>query len=185
MRKNLGKDTVLYPMPVLIIGSYDENGNPDAMNAAWGGIHDYNEVFMCLSAGHKTVKNILKTGAFTVSVADEAHIVESDYFGIVSGNDTLDKIAKAGMTTEKSEFVNAPIIIEYPLTLECTLKSYDAESGSMVGEIVNISVDEKILTDGKIDGDKLRPISFDPSLNAYRVVGGIVGSAFADGKKLK
>ena len=185
MKINLGKETLLYPMPVLIIGSYDENGNADAMNAAWGGIYDYNQVFLSLSAGHKTVKNILKTGALTVAPADKKHIKEADYFGLVSGNDVEDKIAKAGLTVTKSEFVNAPVINEFPFVLECTLASYNPDTGSMVADIVNISADESIMTNGKVSPEKLNPLCFDGSGSAYYVLGEKVGNAFSDGNEIK
>lgn len=186
MRKNFGAKPFLYPLPVLIIASYDENGVPDAMNAAWGTICDMNQVALFLSAGHKTVKNILARGAFTVSIADAKNVVSADYVGIVSGNDVADKMEKAGWHTIKSEFVDAPVITELPMTLECKMVSYDHESECMIGEIVNVSADESILgEDGKIDPEKLNPISYDPVQNAYRVLGGKVGNAFKDGLKLK
>ena len=186
MRKNFGAKPFLYPLPVLIIGSYDENGTPNAMNAAWGTICDMNQVALFLSAGHKTVKNILSRGAFTVSIADAKNVIPADYVGIVSGNDVADKMEKAGWHTTKSEFVDAPVIAELPMTLECKMVSYDHESECMIGEIVNVSADESILgEDGKIDPEKLNPISYDPVQNAYRVLGGKVGNAFKDGVELK
>ncbi len=185
MRKNFGAKTYLYPMPVLIIASYDENSVVDAMNAAWGGISEEAQISMCLSPYHKTVKNILKSKAFTVSVADEKHVKECDYFGVVSANDVVDKFEKSGLTASKSQFVNAPIINELPMTLECELVSYDEKSCIMTGKIVNVCADESILTDGKIDPKKLRPICFDSVNNAYLVVGEKVGNAFHDGLSLR
>ena len=186
MRKNFGAKPFMYPQPVLIIASYGEDGTPDAMNAAWGSICDMNQISMYLSAGHKTVKNILKRGAFTVSMADAAHVVEADYVGIVSANQVPDKLEKAGFHTTKSEFVDAPLIDELSLALECRLVSFDEESERMVGEIVNVSADEKILDEnGKIDPSKLKPITFDAANNAYLVLGEKVGNAFQDGNKLK
>lgn len=185
MRKNFGSKPILYPQPVFIIGSYDENGTPDAMNAAWGGISEANEISMCLSAGHKTVKNILKRKAFTVSMATADTVVPCDYLGLVSGNDVSNKLEKAGFHTVKSEFVDAPIIEELPMTVECMLISYDPESCRMVGEIVNVCADESVLTDGNIDPMKLRPITFDGMNRAYYVLGEKVGDAFKDGAKLK
>lgn len=185
MRKNFGVKSWFYPLPVLIVGTYDKDGNADAMNAAWGGLYDANKVELCLSAGHKTTKNIKEAGAFTVSFADAAHVIPCDYVGIVSANNTPDKMSKAGFTTEKSEFVNAPIIKELPLTLECKLDSI-TENGNIIGEIVNISADESILdADGAIDVMKLKPIAFEPVTNAYHVLGERVGSAFKDGNQLK
>ena len=186
MRKNFGAKPYTYPQPVLIIASYDENGTADAMNAAWGGISDDTQISMCLSAGHKTVKNILKRKAFTVSMADAAHVTECDYVGIVSANDVPDKLSRAGFHTTKSEFVDAPLIDELPMSLECRLVSYDEESCRLIGEIVNVSADERILGEnGKIDPAKLQPITFDPVNNAYLRLGEKVGNAFKDGIKLK
>ena len=186
MRKNFGAKPFLYPQPVLIIASYDENGVPDAMNAAWGGISESDQISMCLSPGHKTVKNILARKAFTVSMADAAHVTECDYVGIVSANQVPDRLAKAGFQTTKSEFVDAPLINELPMALECRLVSYDEDSCCMVGEIVNVCADESVLdADGKIDPDKLEPITFDPVHNVYRKLGETVGNAFRDGLKLK
>jgi flavin reductase (DIM6/NTAB) family NADH-FMN oxidoreductase RutF len=186
MRKNFGAKPFLYPQPVLIIAAYDTDGTPDAMNAAWGGISDATQISMCLSPGHKTVKNILARGAFTVSMADAAHVVECDYVGIVSANNVPDKVERAGFHTTKSEFVDAPIIEELPMALECKLVSYDNDSGRLVGEIINVCADEKILSeDGKIDPSKLDPITFDPVNNAYLKLGEKVGNAFKDGGRLK
>ncbi len=186
MRKNFGAKPWTYPQPVFIIASYDQEGKADAMNAAWGGISDDTQISMCLSAGHKTVKNILARKAFTISMADAAHVTACDYVGVVSGNDEPDKMEKAGFHTTRSEFVDAPIIEELPMAVECRLISYDPESCRMVGEIVNVCADESILDEtGKIDPDKLQPIVFDPVHNAYRKLGEKVGNAFRDGLKLK
>ena len=138
MRKNFGVKTWLYPMPVFIVAAYDENGNPNAMNAAWGGISENTELSMCLSAGHKTVKNILSRKAFTVSMADASHVVACDYVGVVSANKVPDKFEKAGFHAVKSDFIDAPLIEELPMAVECKLISYDAKSCRMVGEIVNV-----------------------------------------------
>ncbi len=185
MRKNFGVKPYLYPQPVFIIGTYGENNIPNAMNAAWGGMSEENQITMCLSRGHKTTKNILNKKAFTVSMATASTVVECDYFGIVSGNQEPNKIEKAGFTVTKSEFVDAPIINELPMTLECRFISYDEQTCQMIGEIVNISADEKILTDGKIDPEKLEPISYDPVNHYYLKVSQKVGNAYIDGKKLK
>lgn len=184
MRKNFGAKTWLYPMPVLIVATYDENGKPDAMNAAWGGIADYNQIGLCLSASHKTTKNILKSKAFTVSVADAKNVVASDYVGLVSANSEPNKFEKAGFTATKSEFVNAPVINEFPMTLECKYVK-TTEDGLIIGDIVNVSADESVLTGDKIDPSKFRPITFDAVNNKYIALGEIVGNAFADGAKLK
>lgn len=185
MRKNFGAKPILYPQPVFIIASYDEAGVPDAMNAAWGGISESNEISMCLSAGHKTVKNILARGAFTVSMGTAETLVPCDFVGLVSGNDVADKLDKAGFHAVKSEFVDAPIIEELPLAVECKLISYDPESCRMVGEIVNVCAEERILTNGNVDPAKLRPITYDGMNHAYYVLGEKVGNAFCDGAALK
>lgn len=185
MRKNFGAKTWLYPMPVLIIGTYDENGAPNAMNAAWGGIYDTNEVMVCLSDDHKTTANIQRTGAFTVSFATAKTVVPCDYVGIVSANDVPDKFARAGFHAVKSESVNAPIIAELPMTVECSLLKFN-EDGICVGRIVNVSADESILDEnGKVDAKKLDPILYDSVTHAYWSIGEKVGQAFSDGKKLR
>lgn len=185
MRKNFGAKTWLYPMPVLIIGTYDENGTPDAMNAAWGGIYETNQVMICLADDHKTTENIKKTGAFTVSFATVETVVPCDYVGIVSANDESDKFTKAGFNAVKSEFVNAPIIKELPLTVECRLMKFN-EDGICIGEIVNISADESVLDEnGKVDVKKLDPIIYDGATHAYWNFGEKVGQAFSDGKGIK
>ena len=185
MRKNFGAKPYLYPQPVLIIAAYDEIGKANAMNAAWGGISESNQIRICLSKGHKTLKNILATGAFSISVGTVNKVTECDYLGIVSGNDEPNKLEKAGLTTTKSEFVDAPILNEFPLALECRLVSYDKDTCQMVGEIVNVSADEEILTDEKIDYQKLQAISYDPVSHYYLRIGEKVGDAFEDGEKLK
>lgn len=184
MRKNLGVKPWLYPQPVLIIGTYDAEGKPDAMNAAWGGQYGPNQIMLCLSE-HKTTENIRLKGAFTVSFATASQVVASDYVGIVSAKDTPNKIEKSGFTVTKSETVDAPIINELPLTLECKLAKIN-EDGKVIGEIVNISADESILGEGdSIDAGKLDAIIFDPSNAAYLRLGEKVGDAFKDGGKLK
>lgn len=186
MRKNFGAKPYLYPMPVLIIASYDENGVADAMNAAWGGISDDTRISMCLSPEHKTVKNILARGAFTVSIGDAAHVTECDYVGIVSANHVPDKLDRAGFHTSHSELVDAPLIDELPMALECKLVSYDPNSCCMIGEIINVNADERILDEqGNIDLSKFEPITYDPVNHAYLKLGDAVGKAFCDGKKLK
>ena len=187
MRKNFGPQTWLYPMPVLIIGSYDENGNPNAMNAAWGGIYDYNQIMICLSA-HQTTENIKKNRAFTISFATVDTVTASDYVGIVSQKKEPNKIAKAGLIPEKASKVNAPIFINYPLVLECEVVDIINEGeggGNIIGNIVNVSADENILTDGKVDYKKLRPIAFDPVSAKYVSLAEEVAQAFHEGFKLK
>ncbi len=186
MRKNFGAKPWTYPQPVFILAAYGEDGTPNAMNAAWGGISDDQEISLCISAGHKTTADILARKAFTVSMATAAQVVPCDYVGIASGNNVPDKLAKAGWHTTKSEYVDAPLIDELPMAVECRLVSYDPESCRLVGEIVNVSADESVLdAQGKIDPDKLEPITFDPIHNTYRKLGEKVGNAFRDGAALK
>ena len=185
MRKSFGAKPFLYPMPVLIIATYDENGVSNAMNAAWGCAADMNKIGIYVSASHKTMKNILHHKAFTVSMADVANAVQADYVGVVSGNDSPDKFAKTGWHAVKSEHVHAPLIEELPMALECRLISYDEESCRLVGEIVNVCAEESILNEaGLIDPAKLRPITYDPMNHTYIALGEIVGKAFHDGKEL-
>lgn len=173
-------------MPVFIVAAYDENGVPNAMNAAWGGIYTDDMVGICLAEGHKTTKNILATKAFTVSMATADQVTACDYLGLVSGNKEPDKLAKSGFHVAKSEFVFAPVIEELPMTLECELVSYDVESNHLVGRIVNISASEEILDEnGQIDPARLKPITYDPIHHQYLVIGEKVGCAFSDGKVLK
>lgn len=178
-----GKKSIITPEGVFIIGTYDENGIPNAMNAAWGMQSDEGEITLMLGK-HKTTENLEKTGAFTVAFGTADTVLISDYFGVETGA-KVNKIEKTGCHVHKSAHVNAPIIEEYPLTLECRVKSWDTETGYLIGEIVASQADDSILTDGKVDLGKLRPIIFDPSFNAYRVVGEVVGKAFSDGLKLK
>lgn len=186
MRKNLKAKAYIYPLPVLIVGTYDENGTPDAMNAAWGTVCDTAQVCICLSATHKTVKNLLKTKAFTVAIADSKNVVPADYVGVVSANNVPEKIAKTGWHVTKSEFVNAPVIEELPLVLECKLVSYDMQTEMCVGEVVNVSADENILDEkGKIDLTKFKPICYDCDTHGYYTLGEKVGQAFSDGLKRK
>ena len=187
MRKDFGAKTWLYPMPVLIIGTYDENGVANAMNAAWGGIYDYNQITISLGH-HVTSENIRKNKAFTVSVATKKMVIESDYVGLISQAKEPRKLEKANLHAFKSEHVNAPMFKEYPFTLECKMVSFDGEmneGGTLVGEIVNISIDESVLTDGKVDLKKLEPIAFDPVNSKYILLAKEVGNAFNEGLKLK
>lgn len=184
MRKDFGAQPFLFPQPVMIIGTYDEEGKANAMNAAWGGIVGRNEIIVDLSQ-HKTTENIMLKKAFTISVADAEHLVACDYVGIVSGSKEPDKMEKAGFTTTKSSYVDAPIINELPLALECELIKV-IDGSKYLGEIKNVSIDEKILgEDGKLDLSKFTPITYDTVHYGYYALGEKVGNAFSDGKKLK
>ena len=186
MRKNFGAKPWTYPQPVFILATYNEDGTPDAMNAAWGGISEEKELSMCISAEHKTTANILARKAFTVSMATAEQTVACDYVGIVSGHKVPDKFARAGFHATPSEFVDAPLIDELPLALECRLISYDEERELLTGEIVNVSADECILDErGKVNPHALRPIDFDPFNNTYLEIEHEVGKAFKDGAQLK
>lgn len=182
MRKNFGVKTYLYPQPVLIIATYNEDKTPNAMNAAWGGICDYDKISIALSS-HRTTDNILRNKAFTVSIGTKEMATACDYVGIVSGNKVPNKFANAGFTATRSENVDAPIINELPLTLECEFISFENEI--LIGKIVNVSADETILTDGEIDVKKLNPIVFDPSAHNYIELGDVVGKAFKIGNLIK
>ncbi|MBB5265241.1 flavin reductase (DIM6/NTAB) family NADH-FMN oxidoreductase RutF [Catenibacillus scindens] len=185
MRKNFGVKSWFYPLPVLIIGTYNEDGSANAMNAAWGGLYDADKVVLCLSAGHKTTKNIKARGAFTVAFADAAHVVPSDYVGMASGNNDPGKMEKSGFHTTKSSFVDAPLIDELPVALECRLDKVN-EDGNIIGQIVNVSIDESVLDEsGRLDMNMFQPIAFEPANNGYHVLGQRVGSAFHDGSALK
>ena len=180
-RKNFGPNHALMtvPQPCVMIATWDKDHNPDVMMAAWAGQYDAKQIVISLSK-HKTTDNLELTGAFTVSFADERTVAESDYFGLVSGNQVPDKVARAGFTITPSPNVDAPIINEYPLTLECKVLSF--KDGALIGEVVNMSADESVLTDGKVDFAKLKPIVFDAAGVCYRAVGDVVGGAWDAGK---
>ena len=188
MKKNLGPKHFMYPLPVLIVGTYGEDGTPDAMNVAYGGILNAARLQINIGVRHKTSDNIKVRKEFTVGIADKANLVPADYVGIVSGHDAADKIAKSGWTVEKSENVDAPVFAELPITLECRVEEinqYD-QTLRIVAEIVNTIVDDSVLDKaGNVDADKLQAISYDPSTHAYRILGENVGMAFADGKALE
>ena len=183
-RVDFGPKPFSYPQPVWIIGTYDEEGRPNAMNAAWGGISGHKEVTISLSPGHKTCANFAVTGAFTINMGDAGHVAACDYVGIASGNKTEGKFEKAGFTAMKSGFVNAPIISELPVCLECRVLEYDPEKHLLRGQIVNVSVEETVMTDGRVDVSKACPITFDPFNNTYHVLGEKVGDAWGTGKAL-
>jgi len=186
MRKNFGPGAMCYPMPVFIIGTYNPDGTPNAMNAAWGGISEEREITICVDSGHKTAENLMLRKAFTVSMATVRYMTSCDYVGIVSGSKEPDKFRKAGFHATKSEFVDAPLIDELPMALECEVISYDDRSCRLVGRIVNVSACESILGEnGKVAPAKLQPITFDPMNHRYLVLGETVGQAFRAGLALK
>ncbi|MGN0855259.1 MAG: flavin reductase family protein [Kiritimatiellia bacterium] len=184
MKKNFGNRNWMFPMPVLMIATYGEDGTPDVMNAAWGGITLEDELTICIDTAHRTWANIAARKAFTVAFGTADAVKACDYLGIVSGNQTPDKVARSGFTLTKSEFVDAPVVNELPLVLECKLVSLNEENCNVVGKIVNCAVEESALTDGKPDAAKMKPICFDTCSHAYRIMGEIVDKAFACGKEL-
>ena len=183
-RKNFGPAHALMttPQPCVMIATWDKDHTPDVMMAAWAGQYDHNQIVVSMSK-HKTTENLELTGAFTVSFADVRTVAESDYLGIVSGTKVPDKVAKVGFSVSPSPNVDAPIIDQYPLTLECKVVSW--QDGILVGEVVNMSADECILTDGKVDLGKLQPIVFDAAALTYRALGEVVGQAWGSGKKFQ
>lgn len=187
MKKDLGALPALYPMPVLIVAAYDENGTPNAMNAAWGTICDMDKIALIIDEDHKTVKNIRATGAFTVALADRAHMAEADYLGIATGNKLADKFAKSGLTAARSDRVNAPVIDQFPLTMECELAEIVQTENlhAVVGKIVNVKAEEAVLDEkGKVDPEKLNAIIFDQFRSGYYISGERVGKAWNAGKDL-
>ena len=187
MRKNFGPKPYLFPMPVLMVAAYDAEGTPDVMNAAWGAISAHDKVALFIDENHKTTAYIRETGAFTVSLADRAHMAEADYFGIATGNKMPDKFARSGFHATKSEFVNAPVIEEFPLALECELvEIIDTDTmHAVVGRIVNASAKEEVLAEnGKPDPVKLDALTFDQFQSGYYAVGERVGQAWNAGMPL-
>ena len=184
MKKNLGKKNWMFPMPVLMIGTYGADGTPDVMNAAWGGITLEDEITICIDTGHKTWANIAARKAFTVAFGTADAVKACDYLGIASGNKTPDKVAKSGFTVTKSAVVDAPVVNELPLVLECELVSMNEENCNVVGKILNCAVEESAMTDGKPDAGKMKPICFDTCQHVYRLMGAPVAPAFSCGKEL-
>lgn len=187
MRKNIKTTEAIFPMPVLMIATYNEDGSVDVMNAAWGSMLERNMVILNLTETHKTVKNIKSRKGFTVSIADAKHVVEADYFGVVSGNVEPNKFEKSGLSSIKSENVDAPIIKEFPLCMECEFIEYqDDEYGcGVIGKVVNVTADESVMNGDKVDIEKVNAIAFDPYTHGYYRVTERVGQAFKDGLKLK
>ncbi len=187
MRKKLNITEGIFPMPVLMVATYNEDGSVNVMNAAWGTMQERDTVALNLTETHKTVQNIKARGAFTVSIADAAHVVEADYFGVESGNRTANKFENSGLTASKSKNVDAPVINEFPLCLECEFIEYqDGQYGcGVIGKVVNVTADESVMTGDKVDISKVGAIAFDPYTHGYYKVDGRVGEAFKDGLALK
>ena len=187
MRKNIKTTEAIFPMPVLMIATYNEDGTVNVMNAAWGTMVSRDIVALNLTETHKTVQNIKARKAFTVSIADAKHVVEADYFGVESGKNTPDKLTASGLTAVKSENVDAPVINEFPICLECEFIEYQSgEYGlGVIGRVVNTTADESVLKDDKVDIEAVEAIAFDPYTHGYYKVTERVGDAFKDGLKLK
>ena len=187
MRKKLNLTEGIFPMPVLMIATYNEDGSVNVMNAAWGTMQERGNVALNLTESHKTVQNIKARGAFTVSIADAAHVVEADYFGVVSGNWEPRKFENSGLTAQKSDLVDAPIINEFPLCLECEFIEYQGDEYGMgvIGRVVNVTADESVMAGDKVDMSLVNAIAFDPYTHGYYRVSERVGDAFKDGLQLK
>ena len=187
MRTELKITEGIFPMPVLMIATYNEDGTVNVMNAAWGTMQARDTVVLNLTESHKTVKNIKARGGFTVSIADAAHMREADYFGVVSGNNTPSKFADSGLTATRAETVDAPVINEFPLCLECKFVEYQTnEYGcGVIGKVVKVTADESVMRGGKPDMSLVDAIAFDPYTHGYYKVSERVGEAFKDGLALK
>ena len=187
MRVNIKTTEAIFPMPVLLVATYNEDGSVDVMNAAWGTMLERDHVILNLTETHKTVQNIKARKAFTVSIADAAHVTEADYFGVVSGNNTPDKFANSGLTAEKSTLVDAPVINEFPICMECEFIEYqdDQYGCGVIGKVVNVTADESVMDGNSVDIEKVSAIAFDPYTHGYYKVTERVGNAFQDGLQLK
>ena len=187
MKQPIKVTEALFPMPVLLVATYNEDGSVDVMNAAWGTMLDPNRVALNLTETHRTVENIKRTKGFVIHIADAAHVVEADWFGVVSAKKEKDKFAKSGLTATKSQLVEAPIINELPIAIECEFVEYQSDDTGLgvIGKVLQTSVEEDKLKNGKIDIDSLKAIAFDPYTHGYYLVSQRVGDAFKDGLKLK
>lgn len=184
MKESIKSKIVVAPLPVLILGTYDADGTPDAMNAAWGTQCGYEELSLLLDAGHKTTANIKLNKQFTVAIGTVDTLVLCDYFGIVSANKEADKIARSGAEVTKAPHINAPLFGQFPLTMECEVIAIEDFKGDarITARVVDVLAEASILDEhGKVDYGKLRPITFDAETNTYRELGGVVGRAFHDG----
>ncbi len=187
MRKDIKTTEAIFPMPVLMVATYNEDGSVDVMNAAWGTMLSRDQVILNLTETHKTVKNIKERNSFTVSIADSKHVVEADYFGMVSGNNTPNKFENSGLTVMKSQKVDAPIINEFPICLECEFIEYqnDEYGAGVIGKVINVTADESVMNGDKVDVSKVNAIAFDPYTHGYYKVSERVGEAFRDGMQIK
>ena len=186
MKKQISTTEAIFPMPVLMIATYNEDGTIDVMNAAWGTMLERDHIILNLTESHKTVKNIKKRKAFTVSIADAKHVAQADYFGVVSSNFVKDKFEKSGLNATKSDLADAPIIEEFPICMECEFIEYqdDEYVCGVIGKIVRVSADERVIKNGNVDISLVDAIAFDPYTHGYYRIGERVGEAFKDGLKL-
>ena len=187
MRKKLDLTEGIFPMPVLMVATYNPDGSVDVMNAAWGTMQERGVVALNLTETHKTVQNIKARGAFTVSIADAAHVVEADYFGVVSAKNEPRKFERSGLTAERSDLIDAPVINEFPLCLECEFIEYQADEYGIgvIGKVLRVTADEGVMDGDKVDMSRADAIAFDPYTHGYYRVAERVGEAFRDGLKLK
>ncbi|MBQ2157827.1 MAG: flavin reductase family protein [Oscillospiraceae bacterium] len=187
MKKQIKTTEAIFPMPVLLISTFNEDGSVDVMNAAWGTMLDRDVVALNLTETHKTVQNIKARGGFVIHIADAKHVVEADFFGVVSGNKEPEKFKKSGLSFVKSDLVDAPVINELPIAMECEFIEYqnDDTGIGVIGKVLRTSVEEEHLKDGRVDIDSVEAIAFDPYTHGYYKVGGRVGEAFSDGLKLR
>lgn len=187
MKKQITVTEAIFPMPVLLISTFNEDGSVDVMNAAWGTMLDRDMVALNLTETHKTVQNIKNRKGFVIHIADAKHVKEADYFGIVSGNKEPDKFKKSGLTFSSSDLVDAPIINEFPIAMECAFVEYQSDETGLgvIGKVLRTSVEEKNIVNGKVDVNSLEAIAFDPYTLGYYKVSERVGNAFKDGLALK
>lgn len=184
MKKNIKTTEAIFPMPVLMIATYNDDGTVNVMNAAWETMFERDQVILNITESHKTVKNIRKRKAFTVSLANAKNVVAADYFGVTSGNNTPDKFKNSGLTATKSEYVDAPVINEFPICMECELLDEESNWG-IVGKVVNTLADTEVMNGDNVDISLLEAITFDPYTHGYYKVTERVGNAFKDGLQLK
>ncbi len=183
MKKDIKNVSGIFPMPVLMIGTYNEDGSTNLMNAAWGMAQSMTHLKLCLTESHKTVKNMKRTGYCTVALGTEEHMTAADFVGLVSGNSVGDKFEKTGLHSQKSENVDAPVIEEFPICMECKVIGFEND-GTLV-EVVNVLADEKYINeDGTLNLSEMGILAYDPYGHGYYKVGEKVGQAFNEGKKL-
>lgn len=187
MKKEIKAKSPIFPMPVLLISTFNDDGTVDVMNAAWGTMASMDKLALNISSSHKTTENIKKRKGLVVHIADAKHVVEADWFGVISAKDDHEKFEKSGLTFEKSELVDAPIINELPIAIECEFEEFQGGKNGIgvIAKVLRTSVEESCLKDGKVDIDALEAITFDSYTRGYYKISGRVGEAYKDGLKLK